>query len=115
MRGPGPPGRRRVECSAAGADPERTRPGVTCALATIARVPESFDPQAMVERFRARAQAVKDRGLPPVEGPERQRFREQAQIDYMDFAMVGDAVAELDDGILTLRIDLRPSGERSTS
>jgi hypothetical protein len=26
----------------------------------------------------------------------------------MDFAMLGDAVAELDDGVLTLRIDLRP-------
>jgi putative component of toxin-antitoxin plasmid stabilization module len=43
-----------------------------------------------------------------VEGPERARFREQAQLDYMDFAMLGDAEATLDDGILTLRIDLRP-------
>jgi hypothetical protein len=62
----------------------------------------------MVARFRLRAQAVKDRGLPPVEGPERQRFREQAQLDYMDFAMIGDAEATLEDGILTLRVDLRP-------
>jgi hypothetical protein len=62
----------------------------------------------MVERFRQRAQAVRNRGLPPVEGPERQRFREQAQLDFMDFAMVGDATTTLEDGILTLRIDLRP-------
>jgi len=68
----------------------------------------SFDPEAMVARFRARAKAVRERGLPPVEGPERQRFREQAQVDYMDFAMVGDAEATLEDGILTLRVDLRP-------
>jgi hypothetical protein len=68
----------------------------------------SFDPQAMVARFRQRAQAVRERGLPPVEGPERQRFREQAQIDFMDFAMVGDAEATLEDGVLTLRVDLRP-------
>lgn len=67
-----------------------------------------FDPQAMVARFRERAQAVRDRGLPPVEGPERQRFREQAQLDYMDFAMIGDADAILEEGILTLRVDLRP-------
>jgi hypothetical protein len=67
-----------------------------------------FDTDAMVARFRERAQAVKDRGLPPVEGPERQRFREQAQLDYMDFAMIGDAEATLEDGILTLRVDLRP-------
>jgi hypothetical protein len=67
-----------------------------------------FDPDQMVARFRERAKAVRDRGLPPVEGPERQRFREQAQLDYMDFAMVGDAETALEDGILTLRIDLRP-------
>jgi hypothetical protein len=69
---------------------------------------EPFDPQAMVARFRQRAKAVRERGLPPVEGPERQRFREQAQLDFMDFAMIGDADATLDDGILTLRLDLRP-------
>jgi hypothetical protein len=67
-----------------------------------------FDPEAMVARFRERANAVRERGLPPVEGPERQRFREQAQVDYMDFAMIGDADATLEDGILTLRVDLRP-------
>ncbi|MDA8310416.1 MAG: hypothetical protein M0Z46_07360 [Actinomycetota bacterium] len=66
-----------------------------------------FDPDAMVLRFRERAQAVRERGLPPVEGPERQRFREQAQLDYMDFAMLGDAEATLEDGVLTLRVDLR--------
>jgi hypothetical protein len=32
----------------------------------------------------------------------------QAQLDFQDFAMVGDAEASLDDGVLTLRIDLRP-------
>ncbi len=47
-------------------------------------------------------------GLPPVEGPERERFKQQAQADYMDFAMLGDAEPSLRDGILTLRIDLRP-------
>ena len=50
--------------------------------------------------------------MPPIEGPERQRFREQAQRDYTDYAMIGDAEAELEDGILTLRIDLRPPEAR---
>lgn len=72
-------------------------------------VPDQFDPQAMIQRFRARAEAVRSRGLPPVEGPDRQRFIEQAQADFMDFAMVADAEPDLKDGILTLRIDLRPS------
>jgi hypothetical protein len=72
---------------------------------------QSFDPQAMTARFQQRAKAVRERGLPPVEGPERQRFREQAQLDFMDYAMVGDAEATLEDGVLTLRIDLRPQGD----
>lgn len=70
---------------------------------------DEFDPQAMVERFRDRARAVRARGVPPIEGPERRRFVEQAQHDYMDFAMIGDAEATVDDGFLTLRVDLRPS------
>jgi hypothetical protein len=50
--------------------------------------------------------------MPPIEGAERARFREQAQRDFSDFAMIGDAEAELVDGILTLRIDLRPRDAR---
>jgi hypothetical protein len=62
----------------------------------------------MIARFRERAEAVRRRGLPPVEGPDRQRFLEAAAIDFQDFAMLGDANATLDDGILRLEIDLRP-------
>ena len=69
---------------------------------------EPYDPQAMIDRFRARAAAVKQRNLPPVAGPDRMRFIEQAQADFQDFAMIGDAEASLVEGILTLRIDLRP-------
>ena len=69
---------------------------------------EGLDVDAMIERFRERAQAVRNRNLPPVAGPERQRFIEQAQADFQDFAMIGDAEGSLEDGILTLRVDLRP-------
>ncbi len=69
---------------------------------------ETFDVDAMIERFRERARAVRDRPLPPVAGAERQRFIEQAQVDYQDFAMIGDAEGSLEEGILTLRVDLRP-------
>jgi hypothetical protein len=78
-------------------------------------VPDAFDPQEMVSRFRQRAEAVRSRGMPPIEGPERQRFREQAQRDFSDFAMIGEAEAELVDGILTLRIDLRPPEARDVA
>lgn len=62
----------------------------------------------MIKRFQDRADAVKRRGLPPIEGPERLRFIEAANLDFQDFAMLGDATATLADGILRLEIDLRP-------
>jgi len=73
----------------------------------MADTPE-FDPAAMIQRFQERAKAVRSRGLPPIEGADRKRFMDQARLDFMDFAMLGDAEAELVDGILHLRIDLRP-------
>ena len=70
-----------------------------------------FDPQDMIARFRERAEAVKRRGLPPIEGPERLRFVEAARLDFQDYAMLADAVATLDDGVLRLEIDLRPPSD----
>ena len=61
----------------------------------------------MIERFRERAAAVRRRPLPPVAGEERQQFLQQAQVDFQDFAIVGDAQATIEDGVLVLRIDMR--------
>jgi hypothetical protein len=71
-------------------------------------VADELDVEAMLQRFRDRAAAVRDRPLPPVAGAERQRFVDQAQLDFQDYAMVGDASWTFEDGILTLRVDLRP-------
>lgn len=70
---------------------------------------ESFDGVEMVARFKERAAAVKKRNLPPVGGDERAMFIAQAQTDFQDFAIIGDAAVNLDHGVLTLRIDLRPA------
>ncbi len=70
---------------------------------------DEFDPDEMVARFKERAAAVKKRNLPPVGGDERSMFIAQAQTDFRDFAMIGDADVQLEDGILTLTVDLRPS------
>ena len=69
---------------------------------------DDFDVQAMIGRFRERADAVRNRGIPPVEGPERRRFIEQAKVDFQDYAILADAEGSVEDGILTLRVDLRP-------
>ncbi len=71
-----------------------------------------LDTDAMIARFQARAHAVKQRPLPPVAGEERQQFIEQAKLDYQDFAIIGDAVASVEDGVLVLRVDLRPADQR---
>ena len=65
-----------------------------------------FDVDAMISRFADRAQAVRDRPLPPVAGEERQKFITQANTDYPDFALVANASWEVDDGNLILRIPL---------
>lgn len=79
-----------------------TRRGVS-----VGSMADKFDPDEMVRRFRERAEAVKTRPLPPIAGEERTLFLERAQVDYQDFAMIGDAEAVLEDGILVLRVDLR--------
>jgi len=72
----------------------------------------SFEPNDMIKRFAERADAVKKRPMPPVEGEGRRHFIEQSKVDFQDFAMLADAEATLDDGVLTLRIDLRPPDQR---
>jgi hypothetical protein len=76
---------------------------------------DSLDVDAMIQRFRDRAQAVRSRPLPPVAGEERMRFVRQAEADFQDFAIVGDAEASIEDGVLVLRIDLRPPDQRGES
>ena len=67
---------------------------------------DELDVDAMLGRFRDRAAAVRERPLPPVAGPQREQFVRQAQLDFQDYGMVGDATWEFVDGVLTLRIDL---------
>lgn len=74
---------------------------------------DGFNPQEMIDRFRERAEAVKKRNLPAVGGEERRLFIEQAERDFMDFSVIADATATLEDGILTLSVDLRPPDKQS--
>lgn len=72
----------------------------------------SFNPDEMISRFQERAAAVRRRPLPPVAGEERQQFLQQAQVDFQDFAIIGDAAVSVEDGVLVLRIDLRGDGQQ---
>jgi hypothetical protein len=72
----------------------------------------AFDVDEMLSRFRERAAAVKKRPLPPVAGQERQAFLTQANTDFQDFAIIGDATGTIEEGILVLRVDLRSPDQR---
>ena len=81
--------------------------GVVLTAGGYCRRMASFDVDQMLARFRDRAAAVKRRPLPPVAGEERQQFIAQAQADFQDFAIIGDAEGTIEDGVLVLRVDLR--------
>ena len=74
---------------------------------------QGFDIEGMLARYRERAAAVRRRPLPPVAGEERQAFIEQANTDFMDFAIIGDATGTIEDGVLVLRVDLRPPDKKA--
>ena len=65
-----------------------------------------IDVAEFLDRFRARAEAVKDRGIPPLEGEARQMFVQQAEKDYLDYSLIGGASWSLEEGHLVLRIEL---------
>ena len=65
-----------------------------------------LDVDQFLTRFRERAAAVKDRGIPPIEGPGRKAFVEQAENDFLDFSLVGSATWAVEDNSLVLRIPL---------
>ncbi len=48
---------------------------------------EELDVEAMLERFRERSAAVRNRNLPPIGGDERKMFIEQAQNDFQDLPL----------------------------
>ena len=73
---------------------------------------DEFDVDAMIRRFKERASAVRSRGVPPLEGADRRRFLERMQLDYQDYAILGDAAGTIEDGFLVLRVDLRPPEAR---
>lgn len=63
-----------------------------------------LDMDAFLQRFQARAEAVRERGVPPLEGAARKQFIEAAEKDFLDYSLVGSASWSLDGGDLVLRI-----------
>lgn len=70
-----------------------------------------FDIEAFKARFQARAEAVKARGIPPIEGDARRMFIESAERDFVDYSLIADAEWSLDGDALVMRIPLAESDE----
>ena len=68
----------------------------------------AFDVDALLERFRNRASAVRERGIPPLEGEARRTFIASAEQDYVDYALIASATWEVEGGCLVLRVSLDP-------
>lgn len=65
-----------------------------------------FDVDSFIARFRERAEAVRTRPLPPVAGDERRKLIQQAEIDFMDYAIVGNATWSVEGDHLVIRLPL---------
>jgi hypothetical protein len=66
----------------------------------------SFDVDAFLDRFHQRAAAVRERGIPPLEGQARRRYIEAAEQDHTDFSLVARAAWSVEGTDLVLRIPL---------
>lgn len=65
-----------------------------------------FDVDSFLDRFRHRAEAVRDRGIPPLEGDDRRKFIAAAEQDFADYMLVGSAAWSVEGEQLVLRIPL---------
>jgi hypothetical protein len=65
-----------------------------------------LDVEEFLARFRERAAAVAERGIPPLEGEARRAFVAQAEKDFLDYSLVGHASWTLEDEHLVLRVPL---------
>ena len=65
-----------------------------------------LDMDEFLQRFAARAQAVRDRGIPPLEGEARKAFIDSAEQDYFDYSLIASASWSVEDGDLVLRMPL---------
>jgi hypothetical protein len=65
-----------------------------------------FDVDAFIARFGSRAAAVRERGIPPLEGEARRQYIAAAEDDYTDYSLIANAAWAIEGGRLVLRIPL---------
>ena len=66
----------------------------------------SLNVEDLLDRYKERAEAVKNRSIPPVGGDDRMAFVKQAEIDYQDFMIIADSEVEITEEYLILKFKL---------
>ena len=66
----------------------------------------SLNVEQLLDRYKERAEAVKNRSIPPVGGDDRMAFVKQAEIDYQDFMIIADSEVEITEEYLILKFKL---------
>ena len=66
----------------------------------------SFNINEFQKRFKERADAVKNRPMPPIGGDERLAFIKQAEKDYQDYMIISDSEIEITEEYLIFKYKL---------
>ena len=66
----------------------------------------TFNISEFQNRFKKRAEAVKNRSIPPVGGDERLAFIKQAEEDYQDYMIISDSAYEIIDNYIVFKYKL---------
>ena len=66
----------------------------------------SFNINEFQKRFEERADAVKNRPIPPIGGYERLAFIKQAEKDYQDYMIISDSEFEITEEYLIFKYKL---------
>ena len=65
-----------------------------------------FNVEEFIERYKERAEAVKDRSIPPVGGDDRLAFIKQAETDFQDFMIIADSEFNVEEEYLVFKYKL---------
>ena len=63
----------------------------------------SFNVEEFIARYKERAEAVKNRSIPPVGGDDRMAFIKQAETDFQDFMIIADSEYVIEEDYLVFK------------
>ena len=66
----------------------------------------SFNIEEFINRYKERAEAVKNRSIPPVCGDDRIAFIKQAETDFQDFMIIADSEFTVEKDYLVFKYKL---------